>query len=58
MDNQNNNTVNEPSEKLAFTMFDYESFVENGGCKYTDCMATNLQGSSHRPRAVGFRLRN
>ena len=21
-------------------------------------MATNLQGSSHRPRAVGFRLRN
>ena len=21
-------------------------------------MSTNLQGSSHRPRAVGFRLRN
>ena len=32
MDNQNNNAVTESSEKLAFTMSDYESFVDNGGC--------------------------
>lgn len=24
-------------EKLEFQMWDYESFVKNGGCKYTDC---------------------
>ena len=37
MDNQINNTATESSEKLTFTLYDYESFVENGGCIYTDC---------------------
>ena len=37
MDNQNNNTVTEPFEKLALKLSDYENFVENDGCKYTDC---------------------
>jgi len=37
MDNQVNNTVTEPSGKLAFTLSDYENFVKNGGCIYTDC---------------------
>ena len=37
MDNQVNNVTTEPSEKSAFTLSDYESFVENGGCMYTDC---------------------
>jgi len=37
MDNQVNNTVTEPSGKLAFTLSDYENFAENCGCIYTDC---------------------
>ena len=37
MDNRINNTETESSEKLVFTLSDYESFVENSGCIYTDC---------------------
>ena len=37
MENHNNNATTEPTEKLAFTLSDYKSFVENGGCNYTDC---------------------
>ncbi len=36
MDNPINNTATKSSEKLTFTLYDYESFVENGGCIYTD----------------------
>ena len=42
MDNQVNNTVTEPFEKLAFTLSDYENFVENGGCIYTDCFECGI----------------